>query len=369
MKKLAVLLVCVLWSMKCLIANPLPLADVTISEIMFDAEKGWMLELYCYRIEKITVLNLTVASASGSAESNYFPNWDECSDEYCNERFVLTRDSMKSDLSINPLGDEVTVIVEFLEDYYGFTWSSESVLTFGNYIGSKVHAPSEGQSIVYYGISGSCECDIYDYAKTNEPTMGEPNTSNVYGTVTGKIYDIDGRLVLSNETMTFVCRYNFPTCQYGAIYNHVPVEDGSYSINVLANCLNKDYIFLSKKKVKIKPIKIDIEPDAIYEVDIYLLEDYVGMDEITQPDNAPIHIYPNPLSGGQELQYEVGAPVKSLDCQMEIIAMDGRVVCEKKITDNVGSITLPHSLPTGIYIVNFKFNNKAQYATRLIIGK
>jgi hypothetical protein len=99
------------------------------------------------------------------------------------------------------------------------------------------------------------------------------------------------------------------------------------------------------------------------------LEDYTGIGEINIMDNSPIRIYPNPLSGGQELQYEVGAPVKSLDCRMEIISMDGRVILESKITDNTGSITLPHSLPNGAYIVNFKLNNKTQYATRLIIGK
>jgi len=362
MKKLVVLLVCVLLSMKCLVANPLPPIDITISEIMFDAEKGWMLELYCYSLhygdEKYTILSLTVASASGSAESNYFPIWDDCSDELCNERFVLTRDSMKSDLNINPLGDKVTVIMEYL-DYMDRIDYITTDLIFGNYSGAKVSAPFEWQSIGSLGFM-YYEYNIYGYAKTNEPTMGEPNnTSKMYGKITGKIYDIDGRPVQSNEPITFSYYYISP----------VFLDAGSYSINMPANRLSRDYIYFSHKVMKIKPIEIDIEPDAIHEVDIYLLEDYVGMDEMARPDNAPIRIYPNPLSGGQELRYEVGVPVKSLDCQMEIIAMDGRIVYQRKITDNTGAIALSHSLPNGIYIVNFKFNNKTQYATRLIIGQ
>jgi len=49
MKKLAVLLVCMLFSLKCLVANPVPIPSVDITELMFDAEKGWMLEFnYTY---------------------------------------------------------------------------------------------------------------------------------------------------------------------------------------------------------------------------------------------------------------------------------------------------------------------------------
>jgi hypothetical protein len=187
----------------------------------------------------------------------------------------------------------------------------------------------------------------------------------MYGTLKGKVYDKNNQLVL-NDSMTFSYYFEpyYPPIKYVKIDG-----SGSYSTNVLANRFSRDYVYFLNKEIKIKPIAIDVEPDAIMEQDIYLLEDYVDIDEVTIIDNSPIRIYPNPLSGGQELRYEVGAPVKSLDCRMEIISMDGRVTYESKITDNSGSITLPHSLPNGTYLVNFKLNNKTHYATRLIIGK
>ena len=366
MKKLAVLLVCMLLSLKCLVANPVPIeGEAHISEIMFDAEKGWILELNCYNGEKCPFLSITVSSSSGSAKSNYLPLWDGYYSNF--ERVVLTRDSMDSNLNINPLGDKITVVVEY-EDYYyeGKISYNESSLAFGYYQGARVQAPFEGQSIgsAYTGLS-----DVYGYAKTNYPTIGAGNdVSKMYGTVTGKIYDKNNQLLLSNDSMTFFYT-TLPFEDWPNSWPNVPIVDGTYFIQTLANRFSRNYVYISNKKVKIKPFEIEVEPDETIEQNIYLLEDFTDIKEVNIKDNSPVRIYPNPLSGGQELQYEVGAPVKSLDCRMEIVSMEGHLVFEGKITDNVGAVTLPHSLPSGTYIVNFKFNNKTQYATRLIIGK
>ncbi|MCL2041809.1 MAG: T9SS type A sorting domain-containing protein [Bacteroidales bacterium] len=360
MKKVAFLLVCVLCGLKCLVANPVPVPSVYINEIMFDSEKGWMLELLCYGEEPSPIVKMTVFSSSGSAESKYLPVGNGEKDEW-SQLFVLTRDSMESNLDINPLGDEITVVIEFLRTYKEEPEYFDDVLIFGDFSSSRIAAPLDGQSIGYNGLR-YCECDVHYYAKTNEPTLGEYNSiSKMYGTLTGKIYDKDNQLVHSNDLMTFARFYS--------IYSPVPIEDGSYSIQVLANRLNRDYVYISDKKIKIKPFTIDIEPDSIMEQDIYLLEDYTGIAEAPAVPDFPIRIYPNPLSGGQALRYEVGTPVKSLECRMELVSMDGRTMFESKITDHTGTINLPQSLPNGMYIVNFKLNNKIHYSTRLIIGQ
>jgi len=362
MKKVAFLLVCVLYSVKCLIANPVGSPSVYINEIMFDSEKEWMLELACYNGNMFPYLGMTVFSSSGSAESNYLPVWEGYYVNY--ELVVLTRDSMKSNLDINPLGDKITVYVKYLNDQKELD-SVDAVLIFGNHQGAQVNAPLDGQSIGsahgYVHLS-----DVYYYAKTNEPTIGAPNDmSKMYGTLTGKIYDKNNQL-LSNDSMTFfytIFQYQPPS------YPNVPIVDGSYSIKTLANRFSRNYVYISNKKIKIKPFTIDIEPDSIMEQDIYLLEDYTGIAEAPAVPDFPIRIYPNPLSGGQALRYEVGTPVKSLECRMELVSMDGRTMFESKITDHTGTINLPQSLPNGMYIVNFKLNNKIHYSTRLIIGQ
>jgi hypothetical protein len=325
---------------------------------MFDAEKGWMLELDYLGGPICPIVKLTVASSSGSAESKYLPYFDD----YKRELFVLTHDSMKSNLDINPLGDYIAVVMEFIDDYDGEIEYFEDYMIYGK--SKPVSAPFEGQSIGY--AESSEYGTIRYYAKTNEPTMGAPNdVSKMYGTLTGKVYDKNKQLIL-NDFISFAGYYN----PYGPPIEYIKIdENGIYSTNVLANRFSKDYVYMLNKQIKIKSFKIDIEPDSIMEQDIYLLEDYTAIDEVTIIDNQPIRIYPNPLSDGQELRYEVDAPVKSLDCRMEIITMDGQVVNKRKITDNAGFVSLPHSLPAGMYIVNFKFNNRTQYATRLIIGK
>jgi len=364
MKKVAFLLVCVLYSVKCLIANPVPVPAVYINEFMFDSEKGWELELTCngYGNNECPFMEMTVSSSSGCAKSKYLPVWDEEWDWY-SQLFVLTRDSMESDLEINPLGDIITVVIKFLRAYKEEPEYFEDVFIFGNHSGSQIKAPSEGQSIGYAGYN--FEEFFRYYAKTNEPTIGAPNdVSKMYGTLTGKVYDKNKQLVL-NDSISFDLNA-YP----GYIHKYVDIDEtGSYSIKVLANRLNRSHVYMADKEIKITPFTIDVEPDAIMEQDIYLLEDYTGIAETSATPDFPIRIYPNPLSGGQALRYEVGTPVKSLECRMELVSMDGRTIFESKITDHTGTVNLPQSLPNGMYIVNFKLNNKIHYSTRLIIGQ
>jgi len=362
MKKVAALLVCMMFGLKCLIANPVPDPFVYINEFMFDVEKGWILELDCHNMHKHTFVKMTVSSSFGSAETKSLPVWDNY--PYINQLFVLTSDSMKSKLRIDSWGDIIIVGLEYIDYYTGMTDYASDYFIFGWFPGSQIKSPYEGQSIGY--IATDPDEFMRHYAKTNEPTIGEGNDAlKMVGTLTGKIYDKNNQLVLSKEYMKLLSfsKYFFP---------FTPVENGTYYFQVFANRFSCDQILLSNKTIKIKPISMDIEPDAIIEQDIYLLEDYAAINETDNSNkfsDFPIRIYPNPLSGGQTLQYEVGTPVKSLDCRIELVSIDGKVIFESKITDYTGSINLPQTLTNGMYIVNFKLNNKTHYSTRLIISK
>ena len=360
MKKLALLSVCILLSVKCLIANPLPVLSVDIMEIMFDSEKGWMLEVNITNMENDSIVKITVSSSSGSAESKYLPVFEEY-EVY--KLFVLTRDSLESDVYINPLGDKITVRMEYIESYDGKIHSMSTNLIFGDFSGSQIKAPFDWQSIGYAGHDWYASY----YAKTNEPTIGFPNNvSKMRGTLTGKVYDKNNQLVINN--FISFSRYYDPEI-YPPQYVTID-ENGSYSTQMLANRFSRNYVYMMGNQIQITPVSIDIEPDSTMVLDIYLLEDYTDIDEMDKTNKMndfPILIYPNPLSGGQALQYEIGTPVKSLDCRIEVVAMDGRIVFESKITDRTGSINLPQTLSSGMYIVNFKLNNKTHYSNRLII--
>jgi len=111
MKKVAVLSVCMLFGLKCLMANPVPVPSVQVNELMFDSEKGWMLELVCILDSDSPLVKMTFFSSSGSAESKYLPVWDDCQSEWCVQLFVLTPDSMKSQLDINCLKNTISRII------------------------------------------------------------------------------------------------------------------------------------------------------------------------------------------------------------------------------------------------------------------
>jgi hypothetical protein len=70
-------------------------------------------------------------------------------------------------------------------------------------------------------------------------------------------------------------------------------------------------------------------------------------------------VYPNPTNG----TYTIAAPTAG---KFAIFSIDGRLVTEFDVTDNISSHTLPGYLVEGMYMCRFIGNDGAEQIVRLI---
>ena len=125
-------------------SNPIALPAVAISELTFDVDNEWTLELYCDHLSDSHTLSsvfdsIYVSSSSGEAKIKKLPN--QINE---NEVFVIKNSDLASDLTIRPEGDSIEV--RFF--YADLMWNnSYTPLIFGDYPNASVRAPKVGESI------------------------------------------------------------------------------------------------------------------------------------------------------------------------------------------------------------------------------
>jgi hypothetical protein len=137
MKKLLFFLTHFIIGLK-LIANPIPIQVIVISELYFDNDGNWKLELAYYDVSWETVDSVFLCSKSDTIR---LPDYSFTESSGI---FVITADSLLSEFRINRNGDKIIIVAYIHEEAYG------DILIFGNYHGASIDSPRGNQSISKY---------------------------------------------------------------------------------------------------------------------------------------------------------------------------------------------------------------------------
>jgi len=329
-----------------LLANPIPIPMVEISELLFDPVYGWQIELeyYTYQ-EHMLIDSIWLCSSSGQSKLKHY----QIIDPY--GLIIVTNDSLDADLEINPEGDSITVVtfIRYSEEY---TEPFYSTLVFGNYANAVIGKPKNGHSIA--------RLDYGMYSKDKSPSIGAENdTAGMCGTIRGTIYDRHNQLI---SERTFKLIYDFES-----------TNEGRYSTRLFSNHFTRSIIHYKVGDTymhsSMTPLDICLEPDSVIEVDIYLLDSLTGIEETVTYNDFPVKLYPNPVKGSQSLNYTIDLPVKSLQGQIELISLNGAVIVRDHIMDKSGALPMPDHMAEGIYVVHMEMNNSIQYTTRIMVSK
>jgi hypothetical protein len=258
-------------------------------------------------------------------------------------QFVLTNDSLNINFIINPLGDSITVVSYSLDDK-----SFEDVLIFGDLQGASINAPTSGQSISRYGSA---------YVKDKSQSIGEPNdTTGMCGTIKGIIYNKDSKPV-QNKTFTF--DFNFETSENGAFSARVLSKPSTYNRIRYKTGPN------STRSVSIDEIFYVMEPDDVVELDIYLLDVLTGINDPAL-ENAPINIYPNPVSVNEQLKVRIELPVTTSNIWVEIEDLNGKLIRKEKVSRTESFIETPSR--SGLYIISVLLDSKIISSERIVVN-
>jgi hypothetical protein len=356
MKKTSMFILCLLVFSIYYDANPIAEPQAIISELYFDQNNNWSLEIgfaYESRYYKKDFDSICVKTSNGFARIKLDNIKDSTS------LFVVNSDSLNKPLTIIREGDNITVI-SFLKQFHHTIKDS---LTFGN-------EPNSSISILPTGYSIS-RINHNVFSRDKSPTIGLPNdTTGVCGTMQGYIYDKNNNIVKKG---------NFGFDNLNEI---VFSENGKFSTRVFSRKINMKYLANFHQpggytSLIITPIELDVAPDSTCEKNIYILSDYiVGVKEKTVNQNYELQItnYPNPFNSTTNFFVKIPVELRSKKGQINIYNSNGQKISSIEVSDksNVrwhGTDSHGGTVASGIYYYQLVLDNEPYKSGSMILLK
>jgi hypothetical protein len=345
-------------------ANPLSFTQAVISELKFNEDNSWILEigfLYGFSYEPDKYDSICIRNHSGSSIINLINL------EPGIYVFVLTNDSLSSPLVIDRNGDYIS-IVTYGKDFEEYPFVDS--LTFGSYTGSVF----PGLLPVDYSF---CRLNFYrkDWGyyhilcRDKSPTIGFPNDSaGTTGILTGYIYDRDNKLVTSGI--------------FSSDYEINFDSTGVYTTKVLSRNLNLNGIYKEYSNpmfwlfLRAENISCDIYPDSVLHKDIYLQDYIVNVKENGIPEEHEPEIinYPNPFNSTTNFYIDIPSGFNYEEGEINIFNVNGERVFSIKINRNSQAVWKGNnfngeSAASGIYYYQLSLDSRIYKNGSMILLK
>lgn len=328
-------------------ANPLPVPiDFVLSELTFDAEGNWVIEIRFRNEWNFWGTNgIYITTTTGMADLKQLTD-----EAIWQTGFVtITKDSLQSDLFINPAGDSISLL------RIGGTEPLIPALVFGNAATATVRSPLVGESIALYD-------DVYSI--DGSPSLGvENDSSGMCGTITGMVYD--PHQLLPDDVWLAGC----------GLLDFKPATDGSYSARITSSKHTVDqlYYFSTRTEkssgyyVKVVPLSVTTEPDTVVSGDLHVYDIVAALDPVNEQRESILQLSPNPVKGSA-ITYEIALPILSSKAHLDIFSLNGQRVGHTVLSDRKGTLQLHQELPNGTYTVSLYVNNKNYENVKLIVA-
>ncbi|MBN1396787.1 MAG: gliding motility-associated C-terminal domain-containing protein [Bacteroidetes bacterium] len=351
MRKTSIYLIIAFIFTNSILSNPLPSPFVKISELKFEENNKWFLEIEIFDSDNPSDFDSICIETS-----NGFSRIRSVNYTYNNNLLVITSDSLLSPLSMNSEGDYVKVY----PFPYGssFPWFIDS-LYFGDYPGSIIDSLQLEYSIAR--INWDLHC------KDRNPTIGLPNdTIGTCGSLRGHIYNKYNELITEG---TFMLDDIF--------YFH---DDGTYSTNVYSRkaTFRKLYFVSSSLPayLDIDTIELNVNPGVLYEKDVHILDDFSEVEEDVNKPNYKINIinYPNPFNSRTNFAVTIPSPQKYRQKQINIYNTLGQKINSISLTNQSsvqwdGKDNSGKDAATGTYFYQLILDNKVCKSGSMILLK
>ncbi|MBN2018239.1 MAG: carboxypeptidase regulatory-like domain-containing protein [Candidatus Cloacimonetes bacterium] len=326
MKKLIILIFLLFSYALILYSNPI--LPAVFSELYFDDNDNWYLELYdFYGFSPGNLDGCYLTSASSTA---YFNNGIAFG---CYDTLVVTNADMQTDFTINRNGTDLYIYGFFYDEMY---W--------GDYAYSTVNAPYSGQSlarVVPYD-------DYFLLAKENQPSLGNnPFNVQTYGGIQGNVSDVSGYPV-PNVQVDIISPISISiyTDEIGYFF-----IDGLYGMNYTLSAYKSGYPSVQ--------MDVTVEPDSISNVSFVFVPQSV--DPNPQENTVSISNHPNPFYNETEFQYSL--PHNSFG-SVAIFNSKGQKIKEIPVSPTENSVSWSgldeknKYVPSGVYFYNLECGDK-----------
>lgn len=327
---------------------------VDLSELYFDDSNNWKIEInYDFKIPtcmKNALINpnpidsiflITSTGKSKLKNTAYFK-----SEGY----YIISKDSLISNLLMNQIGDSICIKTYLSDQAENKVIISK--LIYGNMPNSKVKSPSKGQSIMLIASPDK-------YCRTNSPTLGRINNSNLgtTGYLKGKFYDKNNNLI-KNQTISYYYDFLIDVDSDG----HFKTKLYSRIDTILFLVYNTQQLNVPKAKVISIPYNID--PDSTIEMDLHLTGEIY--DNIQNMSIADMEFYPNPVNERITFKHD-----SKLSGNLSITNIQGQIIHQFNLNSQQETFTwnIPSNLENGIYIYNMQLSDKQIHKGKFLILK
>ncbi|MBN2365235.1 MAG: hypothetical protein EH225_04320 [Calditrichaeota bacterium] len=315
MRKCILILIFVFAPINSLFSNPIVLPQAFISEFKFDGNNNWYLEIdfeYSMPFQKQDFDSICISSRDGFSRIRL----DNIQDN--TDIFVVTSDSLMTSLSINRDGDDIK-LHSFLSDLpYDVGVDS---LCFGNLSGSVIDSIQTGYSVTRIGY--------YLFSKDKSPTIGLPNdTCGTCGTLYGRIYDKNN---ISVTTGNFKLDNPVFFRNDGTYFTRV------FSRKAICRFIIYNYMPGGSRTVRIDSLRLNINPDSLYESDIHFQTDYlVGLKDSYQQPISDLEVlnYPNPFNSRTNFKVQIPPNLQNEKMNIDIFNVIGQKIVSIKVMNN-----------------------------------
>ena len=347
----------ILMPIKMFVGNPVVLPQAFISELKFDVNNNWVLEItfgYSKPYLQQEFDSICIETSTGFSRLNL----DNIEDS--TNLFVISSDSLVTPLMINRDGDRIKLYSYLSSGSWGEL--TKDSLVFGDYPDSYFDFLPDDYSIarIGYGIG---------FAKDKNPTIGiENDTVGTCGTLSGFIYDKNNNLVT---------RGNF------ILDNHIYINStGVFTTSVFARRV--DFRFMTNnyepghfQGVRIDTIQLNVNPDSLYINNINILTDFiVGVEEKQIENTSLVSItnYPNPFNSTTNFIIKLPIELQSKPKEINIYNSNGEKIFSINSSEKLnaswdGKDMKGNPVSTGIYYYQLVIGGKIYKNGKMILLK
>lgn len=325
MKKLIILILSLFSCALILHANPV--MSIVLSELYFDDNDDWYLELYDY--EGASPGNLNYCCLMNLSDASSFNAGIEFG---CYDTIVVTNADMQTDFTINREGDFLAIGGYFYDEMY---WGSYS---------NSINAPYPGQSlarVVPYN-------DYFLLAKENQPSLGyNPFNAQTFGGIQGYTMDGDGNLI-PGAVVNIISPISLSVYVNANGYFFI---DGLYGMNYTLSAYKAGYSSIE--------VDVTVEPDSISGVSFLLVPQ--SADPQPQHETISISNHPNPFYDETTIQYSLP---KHNAGSITVFNSKGQKIKEIPVSPTENSVSWSglneknKYVPSGVYFYNLECEDK-----------
>jgi len=349
MRKL-LLVLAIIFSLNIGWANVFVPPGAQISELLWDENGDWQLEISYYNFDVgYYPLDSVVISTSNYRFLLTLP----ITEPFQPGIFVINKQHCADSFDIQPNSDSIFIKTYCVDEY--FYSPDEHSLIFGDFPNSTIAKPNTGSSIAL--VEGLNRWFVIDAS----PTLGAINTLEGCGSsIKGTIFDSNQKTI--NVPFSFVLDFEFRSNDVG-IYSTYLINGYHKFSKIGYDVYGWDYF----EWFTIEPIEITIEPDLVYEnLDIHITDpNFLGIHK--EPENHPLKIYPNPAY--QKLNIEMVLPLEGQNIEILVLDMSGKEVARfvKPFAKNM-ELEWNEHFPGGIYLFEFRTDNTLIQTEHVLIN-